>query len=133
MKKNKPQLSISLSREHAKNETAIRGTFKDFDVNVHADYMRFSAEELAMQVIIFLTKSFIESAAWDLFRFSIKKLFKKFPKTDVVVRDTDSILYSIRADFTINIVVTPDRIKEYEHIKTLDDLIKYLELKNNEK
>ncbi len=133
MKNNKPKINISISREHEKDLEEIVKVFEDFDVHANADYMRFSAESLPMQVFIFLVSSFAGGAAWDLLKFAITKLYRKFPKAHLTLRGNDSIMYTIRNDFTINVVVAPDRIKEFEHIKTLDDLIHHMESKKDEK
>jgi len=133
MEKNKPKISISISREHAESQPEIEEIFEGFDAHINADYMRFSAESLPMQVFIFLSSAFVGGAAWDLLKFAIKKLYKKFPKSIITIRDTDGVMYTIKLDLKINIVVVPDRIKEFNHIKTLDDLIKHLESKKDEK
>jgi len=132
MKNNKPKMNISVSREHAGNEYLIKDIFKDFDINFSAGLMRLSSEELPMRVIIFLSGAFVGGAAWDLFKLAIKNLFKKFPQSQLTLRDSDSIIYSVKEDFKINVIVIPERIKEFEHIKTLDDLIEHVKIKNND-
>lgn len=129
MNKKRPQLKISISREHADNQLAIEESFEDFEVNFDAGLMRFSQGDLPMQVIISLVGIFVSGVIWDIFKLSLKKLFKKFPKAQVTIRDNNAIMYSIKADFSINVIVVPDREKEFEHIKKIDDLIKYWELK----
>ncbi len=131
MEDNKPELNISISREHKENLEAVKEAFKGFDVHIDAGYMRFSEGDLPMQIFIFISKAFIVRAAWDLFKIGIKKIYEKFPKARLVIRDKDSIMYTVKVDFTVNVIVVPDRWKEFEDIKTLDDVIEHLKSKDN--
>lgn len=128
MKNNKlPEISISLSKEHEKYLPEVKAALEGFDVHNIGGLMRFSAQEMAMQVMIFLTTSFIGSAAWDLLKIGVKKVLKKFPKSYVTIRDNNSIMYTVRSDMSINVIVVPDRAKEFENIKSFDDLAVYLQ------
>lgn len=128
MKNNKLQkISISVSREHEKCLPDITAAFGDFKVEYVGGLMRFSAQEMAMQVMIFLTTAFVGGAAWDLLKIGIKKLLNKFPQAYITIRGNDSIMYSVKPDLTINVIVVPERAKEFEHIKSLDDLIMHLQ------
>lgn len=127
---NFQKLDISISREHEKFLPEIEAAFDGFEVHYVGGLMRFSAEELAMQVTIFLTKFFVGNIAWDLLKVGIKKIYKKFPKAYVTVRGNDSIMYTVRPDMTVNVIVTPDRWKEFEKIKSFDDLVSYLQPSN---
>lgn len=131
MEDNRPELNISISREHNENLEAVRRAFKDFNVHIDAGYMRLSEGDLPMQVFIFILKSFIAGATWDLFKIGIKNIYEKFPKARITISDKDSVRYTVRADFTVNVMVVPDRWKEFKNIKTLDDVIKYLKSKDN--
>jgi hypothetical protein len=133
IRNNKPQINISISQEHKRNLEGIEEIFKDFDVHAKADYMRFSADELPMQIFIFLSGAFVGGAAWDLLKFAIKKLYKKFPKSIITLRENDNVMYTVKANLQINVIVIPDRLKEFKHIKTFDDLINHFESKKNEK
>ena len=42
-------------------------------------------------------------------------------------------MYTIKNDFTVVVMVVPDRKKEFEQIKNFDDLAKHIDLKNNKK
>ncbi len=121
------KLQISISREHSDVKGEISEIFKDLNASVKADYVRLSESELAMQVIIFLTTAFAGGALWDVLKWSIKELYKKHPKAMVEIRDSDSIMYAVKGDLSITVIVAPDRAKEFEHINTLDDLRKHLE------
>lgn len=129
MTKDNQRIRISISREHSDTKIDIEKIFEDLNVKIDANLMRFSAEELAMQIVIFLSGAFVGGAAWDLLKLSVKKLFKKYPKVRIVIQDNSSIMYAIKDDFSVSVIVTPDRIKEFEHIRTIDDMIKYLESK----
>lgn len=127
MKNNKLQkISISVSREHEKYLPDITAALGDFKVKYVGGLMRFSAQEMAMQVMIFLTTAFVGGAAWDLLKIGIKKVLKKFPKSYVVIRGNDSVMYTVRPDMSINVIVTPDRAKEFKNIKSFDDLATYM-------
>jgi len=128
---SKPNFHISISKEHKENLANIEEIFNGFDVEIDANLMRFSAEDLPMQVMIFLGGAIVSGLTWDLIRIAIKKIYQKFSNTIITIRDKDSIMYTIKNDFTVVVIVVPDRKKEFEHIKNFDDLTKHLDLKNN--
>lgn len=125
-----PKINISVSREHKKYKKDIRDSFVGLDVNFTGNLERKSLEDLPMQVMIFLGGAFVGGAAWDILKLGIKKLFNKFSNIRIVIRDDESIMYGIKSDFSVNVVVVPDRIKEFEKIKSFDDLIVYLSSKD---
>lgn len=130
MKNDKLQkISISVSSEHEKYLPDIEDAFGNLKVEHVGGLMRFSAQEMAMQVIIFLTTAFVGGAAWDLLKIGVNKLYKKFPKAHVTIRGNDSIMYTIKPDMAVSVIVTPERIREFEHIKSFDDLVFYLQNK----
>ena len=133
MKNNKPQLHISLSLEHKKYQSDISDSFKAFDVTFDGGLMRLSESELPMQLIIFLGGWIVSNVAWDLFKLGIKQVYKKFTKAGITLYDDKSVMYSVRPDLTVRAIVTPDRTKEFENIKTIDDLVTHLQnmAKNN--
>lgn len=45
----------------------------------------------------------------------------------VQVRDKNAIIFNISADSSVTVTVVPDRQKEFEHIKNINDLIAYFE------
>ena len=42
-------------------------------------------------------------------------------------------MYTIKNDFTVMVIVVPDREKEFEHIKNFDDLAKHIDSTNDKK
>ena len=130
---NKPKLHISISKEHKENLAEIEEIFKDFNIEEGANLIRLSAEDLPMQIIIYLTGVITSGLIWDLIKSAIKRTYEKFPKAAITIRDEDSIMYTIKNDFTVVIIVVPDREKEFEHIKNFDDLTKYIDSKNDRK
>ncbi len=124
---NKSKLYISISKEHEENLIKIEKIFNDFDTKVSANLMRFSAEDLPMQIIINIVAG---GLAWDLFKLAIKKIYQIFSRVNITIRDKDSIMYAIKSDFTVIVVVSPDRKKEFEHIKNFDDLAEYIDSRN---
>ena len=125
---NKLKFHISISKEHKENLIDIKEIFNDFDVEVDANLMRFSAEDLPMQIMIFLGGAITSGLTWDLIKSAIKKTYKQFSKARITIMDKDSIMYAIKDDFTVGVIVVPDRKKEFEHIKNFDDLTKHLDL-----
>jgi len=130
---NKPKLHISISKEHKENLAEIKEIINDFDIEADANLMRFSAQDLPMQIIIYLASVIVSGLTWDLIKSVIKRTYKKFPKATITMRDKDSIMYTIKNDFTVVVIVVPDREREFEHIKNFDDLAKYIDSKNNKK
>lgn len=126
---NKSKLHISISEEHKENVTEIEEIFNDFNVEADVNLMRFSAEDLPMQIIIYLGSVVVSGLTWDLLKLAIKKTYEKFSKATITIRDKDSIMYTIKNDFTVVVMVVPDREKEFEHIKSFDDLAKYIDSK----
>ncbi|MHB1316376.1 MAG: restriction endonuclease subunit S [Minisyncoccota bacterium] len=127
MKTNtKPKLHISLSKEHSKYQPDVADAFKGLDVSFDGGLMRFSTEEMVMQVILAIGTGVVSSAVWDLIKVGIKNIHKKFNPARVTLRDSDSVMYTVKPDLSVTVLVVPDRAKEFEHIKTFDDLISYL-------
>ncbi len=134
MKKNSQlKLHISLSKEHNKYQSDVVDAFKGVDVSFDGGLMRFSSGELAMQIMLAIGTGVISSAMWDVIKAGIKKLYKKFNTSRITLRDSDSIMYTIKPDFSVTVLVVPDRAKEFEHIKTFDDLVIYFQNNSNPK
>ena len=130
---NKPKLHISISKEHKENLAEIEEIFSDFDIEADANLMRFSVEDLPMRIIIFLGSAIVGGLTWDFLKSAIKKTYERFSKAGITIRDKDSIMYTIKNDFTVVVIVVPDREKEFKHIKNFDDLAKYIDSKNSKK
>ena len=129
MENKKSKLHISISREHKENLTEIKEIFSDFDIDINAGLMRFSAGDLPMQIVIFLGGAIASGITWDLLKAAIKKTYEKFPKSGVTIRDNGPVMYAVKSDLTVIVIVIPDRQKEFEHIKEFDDLAKHIEQK----
>lgn len=69
----------------------------------------------------------LAGVSWDLLKLGIKKLFNKFNGLRVVLRDKNAIMYSVSVNFNIEVIVVPDKKKEFENIRTWDDLIRHLD------
>ncbi len=121
---DKPKLSISTNT--ARSIPAIKEAFDGFDVEFKGILQQKSFGDIAMQVIIFLSGAFIGGATWDLFKVSVRKLLTKFPNAQIIIRDSNSIMYTIKDDNNVMVIVVPDRVHEFSHIQTLDDLIQHL-------
>lgn len=127
---NKPKISVATNRTKCIPE--IKNAFEDFDVELRGTLYRKSLEDVAIQIMIFISGAFASGAVWDLFKHGIKKLFVRTPNAQIVIRDQESIMYTIEEDESVKVVVVPDRVREFEHIKTLDDLVEHLKSKNHE-
>jgi type I restriction enzyme, S subunit len=125
-KKNKQVLQVHISKEYADQEDIVRMAFGDLPVKVSADHWRLSEGDLAMQVTIFLGDLILKGVMWDLLKAGIKKLRSRYPKAGIAIRDENSILYAIKPNEEVAVIVVPDRKQEFTQIKTLDDLIKLL-------
>jgi len=126
-KKTKQEVSVSLSYEHAEYKPEIEKAFNGIHVKFIGDLRRFSAGELPMQIIIFLGGACVSGLFWDIIKAGIKKLYKKFKRVQITVRDRKYITYYVKKDFSVGAIVISDRKKEFEHIKTLDDLIAHMQ------
>ncbi|HOX29921.1 MAG TPA: hypothetical protein P5080_02100 [Candidatus Paceibacterota bacterium] len=129
MKNKKSKLHISISREHKENLNEIKEIFNDFEIEADAGLMRFSAEDLPMQIVINIGGAIASGITWDLLKAAIKKTYQKFSKSGITIRDNDSIMYAVKSDLTVVVIVVPDRQKEFEHIRKFDDLAKHIEQK----
>lgn len=121
-----PKLHILLSQEHKKYQSDIVSAFKGLDVSVDSRLIRLSAGELPIQLIISLGAWIGSNIAWDLLKLGIKNVYKKFDNVRIDVRDDKSIMYAVWPNLSVKTIVTADRAKEFEHIKTIDDVISSL-------
>lgn len=124
-------IHISLSREHYKFQEDIRHCFDKLNVDVQSNYIRCSAQQLPMLVIIFLGNSVLSGLTWDLLKLGIENIFGKFKDAGIEIRDQDSIMFAVFPDGKVKAIVTPDRYFEFKKIKNLDDLQIYLRNKKN--
>lgn len=131
MKNTRPQLHISLSREHKANQPEVADIFGDFDTSFDSGLMRFSSGDLPMQLIVFVGTWAASSAAWDLLKYAVQKLYKRFPKARVTLRDDKAVMYTVRPDLTVGIVVTPDRAPEFKNVKRFGDLAPLFHSRND--
>ena len=122
-------IQILLSREHRQFQNDIKNCFGSLNTTIHADYARLSAESLPKQIMILLANVVLGGLSWDLIKLGINKIFKKFKDARITIRDSESIMYSIFSDNTVKVIVVPERAFEFKKIKTLDNLIAYLENK----
>lgn len=129
MKLDKPQLQISLSREHQKYQSDVASVFKGFNTSFNSGLMRFSNMEMPMQIIIVIGTWTASNIAWDLLKSSIKHLYKKFKDARITLRDQDSIMYTIKPDSGVVILAVPEKISILKTIKNIDDLWVYFQSK----
>lgn len=113
--------------EHASCASDIEDCFKKLKVPVSANYMRCSAEELPMQIIIFLGGAVAGGAFYDLVKLGIQNIFKKFKNIRIEIRDKNYISYSVRPDGSAHANVLPNEKEKYKYIKTIDDLLTHLQ------
>lgn len=123
---NKDHLFVLLSEEHADRSSDIKEAFGDLNANVSASFVRLSAGDLPMQIIIFLAKYVANNISWDLIKIGIKKIYARYKDAHITLRDPQGIEFVVMPDQSVRVSVAADRIKEFEHIKTVDDVIVYL-------
>jgi type I restriction enzyme S subunit len=119
-------ISIDISREHSQFVPEVEACFKEAGFSVSASYMRLSAQELPMQILIFVGSSIAGGFIYDLLKAGIRKALSKFNNASIVLEDQEGILFAIREGEKVNAVVVSDKRTEFDHIKTLDDLIAHL-------
>lgn len=124
--KNKPQLHIHLSEEHRKYQRDVANAFKGLNISFDGGLVRASEADLPMQLIVGVGAWVASNIAWDLLKAGVRRLYKKFANSRVTIRDTESVMYTIKQDFTVSILVMPSEVKKFEHIKTIDDLAEHL-------
>jgi len=123
-------IHISISREHNKYLKDVEDCFRGISVSVKADYCRLSAEELPMQIIIFLGGAVLSGIIYDLLKSGIYKLFSIFKDAQITVRIEHNIMFSIAPDERVLPIVVSWLREKYSHIKTLNDLFSYLQITN---
>jgi len=126
-------ISINISMEHSRFLPEIEDCFKESGIPISASLMRLSAQELPMQILIFVGSSIAGGVIYDILKAGIKKVFLKFKSTAIVVRDQEGILFGIHEDGKVNAVVISERRAEFANIKNLDDLLTHLETLNQQK
>ena len=77
------KIRISISKEDVDIEPYVREAFADLNCEVINSYNRKSAEDLMMQVMIFLGEKVLSSLVWDLLKAGIGKLFRKYPQINM--------------------------------------------------
>jgi hypothetical protein len=122
----KDGIEISISREHSEVETDVREFFEGLEAYVAADLVRKSDGNLPMQIMIFLGGVVVSGMTWDLIKLGVSRLFKKYPKAHIVIRDQAGIMYAIKHDGKVGVVVAPDRANEFSHIRHIHGLGKHL-------
>lgn len=122
----KSKIKISISKEHASIEPDVRDFFSGLNGDIISDYTRKSTEDLPMQILIFLGGVVVSGATWDLIKFGISKLFRKYPKINITIRDGNGIMFAISKDGKVGPLVVPDRKKEFARIRNIYGLGRYL-------
>lgn len=125
----KPKLDISLSRGYLENKQEICEAFEGFDVRFKGELVYKSVEQPVMQIIIFIGKTIAGGIIYNLLKRGIKKIFHKFSDAEIIVRDSESIMYYIKQNLNVNVVVVPERRNKFSHIETLKDLVQHLKNK----
>lgn len=120
------RIQINISREDKNIESDVKEFFSGLDSDIRSDYTRKSARDLPMQVMILLGGAIVSGVTWDLIKFGISKLFRKYPKINITIRDRNGIMFTISKDGKVGVLVVPDRKKEFSNIRNIYGLGKYL-------
>jgi type I restriction enzyme S subunit len=127
-KKEKGEIKISISKGYDDQIPEIKNCFSNLNISIKDDYYQKSFGETSMKVFIFLGTSILGGIVYDLIKGGIQKIFKKFKKTEVFIRDKNGIIFNIKRNYKVNVIVVLDRTEEFSHINNLDDLINYLKI-----
>lgn len=138
MSELKWKIDLWIGRVWFEHKDEIEACFKDLWVAIDTKTiikksLGHDVFEIMIDVWQFLNENFdVKSAIiwgviYDIFKSSIMAIFQKFKKAKVSVRDNKSIIYNINIDNSVNVIVVPDRKEEFEHIKTIDDLILHIQ------
>lgn len=123
---NSEKIIINISKEHEKFKYDIENCFKGLDITVKVNHLRFSENSLSPSMVIMLGDVISSGLTYDLLKYGIKKIYKHFKNAQIKIEDHNLVVYVISPDNRVNALVMPDYYSEFEHIKTLDDLIIYL-------
>lgn len=120
------KITIAISNESKDIEPHVRDAFSGLDCDVNSNYSRKSADSLPTQIMIFLGGAILSGATWDIIKFGIGKLFRRYDKITVTIRDNNGTMFTVKRDWKIVVLVVPDRQKEFSKIKNIYSLGKYL-------
>lgn len=120
------KILISISKEHSREEENIKKIFSKIDCDIKSDYERKSDGNLPMQIIIFVGNQILSSAIWNVLCYSIKRCFKKFKNSKVLVEDNFGNFFPISNKLKVNISKNFEDKKEIKNIKNIYSLGKYL-------
>lgn len=124
-------ISIIISSEHKFFLDEIKNLFPDIEVD--ANYSRKGLEDLPIQVLIFIGQAVIGNAIYDILKSGIQIFFNKFNEGKVIFRIWNGMMFNINKKGEVKAITFPDKMKEFEHVKNIDDLIKFLEEIKKEK
>ncbi len=129
-------IQISISREHKEYLRDVKSCFKDLTGDVEANHLRKSAEMLPISIVLSIGTGLVGAAIYDLLKLGIKKLFRKFRKVDTTLNINvtvryQGIMHSIDNQGVVRNVIVPQLEREFQHIKTLDDLLEHIQRINS--
>jgi hypothetical protein len=127
MSNDKKQLSFCLSKEHLDSKDDIVNCFQGLPIEYEGDYYRLSESDLPMQIMIFVSGAILGGGIYDLFKFGIKRIFKKFPNAQIALRDEDANMYSVDVNLNVKVIVVPGEERKFKNVNDLDLLKKFLE------
>lgn len=120
------KILISISKEHANEDENIKKIFSKLDCDIKYDYERKSDGNLPMQIIIFIGESVISSAIWNVLCYSVRRYFKKFKNSKVLIEDNFGNIFPVSNKLKVNISKDLEINKEIKKIKNIHGLGKYL-------
>lgn len=129
---------ISLNKISSRYLSDVQEYFKNTWIAIDTNLSCKSFSEwLLLDIIIYLWGAIVSWITYDWVKNWIKALFNKHPNWSITIIWKGNIMFNVKWDLTVNVVVVPDRKREFENIKNIDDAIEYIkkqiqeEAKNN--
>jgi len=118
---------ISLNKISSEYLPEVQECFKDtwIKIDTNSSWKSFSEKPL-LDIIIFLWGALVWWAFYDIVKSWIKALFTKHPDWKIIIRGKGNIMFNVKWDSTVNVLVVPGREKEFENVKNIDDAIEYI-------
>lgn len=120
------RITISISKEHANEDENIKKIFSKLDCDIKYNYERKSDGNLPMQIIIFVGTQILSSAMWNVLCYSIKRCFKRFKNSKILIEDNFGNFFPVSNKLKVNISKDFEDKEEIKKIKNIYSLGKYL-------
>jgi len=124
--KKEHKIDIIINKARPDIELYINESFTGRGFNVHNNYIYESNIDLLVHVTFILGDFFISDNAWNLIRGVIGKLFKKYPKIVIAIKDKDDVIFTFKNDLKVKTLSKLENGKRLVKIRNIYDLARYL-------